>query len=98
MNKYAPGEIKPNISSNDLEELEPEEWGELGLEEGLTQYEDLNIEVVDNTYIVSAHGYQQKFERLSDTMIRDTNGTEYFKSQSTFSHNEYKTFIKEFDE
>lgn len=97
-NKYAPGAIKPNIDPEDLEESSSEEWSEMGLEEGMVHYEDLNIEVVEDTYIVSAHGYQQRFERLSDSVIRDTNGTEYFKVQSSFSQKDFNTFKEQLNE
>ena len=97
-NKYTPGAIKPNIDINDLEESSSEEWSEMGLEEGMVHYEDLNIEVVEDTYIVSAHGYQQRFERLSDSVIRDTNGTEYFKVQSSFSQKDFNTLKEQLNE
>ena len=97
-NKYAPDAIKPNIDPEDLEESSSEEWSEMGLEEGMVHYEDLNMEVVEDTYIVSAHGYQQRFERLSDSVIRDTNGTEYFKVQSSFSQKDFNTFKEQLNE
>lgn len=97
-NTYSEDDIKPTIDPQDLEEPSSEEWSKIGLEEGIMQYEDLSIEVVEDTYIVSAYSYQQRFERLSDTMIRDTNGTEYSKVRSSASHESYKSFAEEFNE
>ncbi len=95
-NTFTHALLPPTVSTNDLEEP-IEEWSEIGLEDGAVVYEDLTIEVVDNTYIVSAHGYQQRFERLHDTMIRDTNGTEYSKVSSFSSHNTFKKLLEELD-
>src|SRR5699024_988503 len=85
-NKYAPGAIKPNIDPEDLEESSSEEWSEMGLEEGTVHYEDLNIEVDEDTYIVSAHGSQPRYERFSVSVYRATNLTEYIYNNTSFSH------------
>lgn len=51
----------------------------------VNEYEDLRIEVDENKYIVTAHGFSQEYEKLSDTIIRDSNGTEYYQVLSEAS-------------
>lgn len=89
--------LDPFIHPKNLEEPSSEEWAAIGLKDGMTHYDDLTIEVVENTYVVSAHGYQQRFERLHDTMIRDANGTEYSKISSASSHDSFKKFAEDFN-
>lgn len=79
------GLINPYISAQDLAEAK-EEQAEAGLADGAIEYDDLTIEVMDEMYIVSAHGYQQNFERVTEMMIRDSNGTEYHKILDAPSH------------
>lgn len=63
-------------------------WLEMGLVEGIATYEDVTIEVKGDTYIVSAYGYSQEFTKLSDTIIQDSNGIEYFKVSSNNTHDD----------
>lgn len=63
-------------------------WLEMGLVEGIATYEDVTIEVKGDTYIVSAYGYSQEFKKLSDTIIQDSNGIEYFKVSSNNTHDD----------
>ncbi len=52
----------------------------------VNDYDDLRITVDENKYIVTAHGFTQEYEKLSDTIIRDSNGTEYYQVLSEASH------------
>lgn len=97
-NFYSPAGIRPYIDSEDLEEPSPVKWAEVGLEDGIIHYDDLTVEVVEDTYIVTAHGYRQRFERLHETMIRDANGTEYSKVSATSSHESYKKLAEEIEQ
>lgn len=83
-NQYT-GLIKPYVDVQEFEELK-EEQTEAGLADGAIEYDDLTVEVQDEMYIVSAHGYHQSFERVTETMIRDSNGTEYHKILDVPSH------------
>jgi transcriptional regulator with XRE-family HTH domain len=89
--------LKPTINPTELEENTTEELSEIGLEEGLVTYKDLSIEVVEETYIVSAYGYQQRFERLSDSVIQDANGTEYSIVRPSSSHRTLNTLAEELE-
>lgn len=84
------GQLNPYISSEELEDNSEEELSEKGLENGVVTYEDLSVEVEEESYIVLAYGYRQRFERLSDSVIRDMNGTEYSKVTSSSSHDAFK--------
>ncbi len=77
--------IKPYVDAQELEELKTEQ-AKVGLADGAIEYDDLTVEVQDEMYIVSAHGYRQNFERVTETMIRDSNGTEYHKILDMPSH------------
>lgn len=68
--------ILPFMDPNEIQKKQAE-LEEKGLENGLTEYKLLTIETKGNKYIVSALGYYQEFTKLSDTIIRDMNGTEY---------------------
>ena len=82
------GLLKPSISEQDFQKNKDlaKELSEAGLTDGVIEYDGVKIEVQDQMYIVSAHGYQQKFERVTETMIRDSNGTEYHKIIDVSSH------------
>lgn len=82
-----PGEIQEKQA--DLEEK--------GLENGLTEYKLLTIETKGNKYIVSALGYYQEFTKLSDTIIRDMNGTEYRFLADEASHDGLRYMTDEMD-
>lgn len=85
-NQYNP-RITPAESKNPkILDIEKEKWLERGLENGVTDYSDLKIELVEDTYIVTAFGFSQKYTRLSDTIIKDQNGTEYFRVRSSDMH------------
>lgn len=84
-----------NYMANITLDMEDEEiseihgrWLEMGLVEGIATYEDVTIEVKGDTYIVSAYGYSQEFTKLSDTIIQDSNGIEYFKVSSNNTHDD----------
>lgn len=84
-----------NYMANITLDMEDEEiseihgrWLEMGLVEGIATYEDVTIEVKGDTYIVSAYGYSQEFTKLSDTIIQDSNGIEYFKVFSNSTHDD----------
>lgn len=68
--------ILPSMDPSEIQAKQAE-LEEKGLENGLTEYKLLTIETKGNKYIVSALGYYQEFTKLSDTIIRDMNGTEY---------------------
>ena len=59
---------------------------DMGLEFSTEQYKNLKIEVVDNTYVLSAQVYHETFEKLSDSVIRDSKGIEYYKISSSSTH------------
>lgn len=52
----------------------------------VNEYEDLRIEVDEDKYIVTAHGFSQEYEKLSDTIIRDSNDTEYHQILPEAAH------------
>lgn len=58
----------------------------------IDHFENLTVETVDNTYVVTGQGYQEIFEKLSDSVIRDTNGTEYSIIRSTSLHKSLQNF------
>lgn len=96
-NDYWMHSLPPVVDPSELEEP-PKKLPEMGLEDGLVAYDDLKIEIVDDTYIVTAHGYHQKFEKLHDTMIRDSNGTEYSLIQSSSSHDAFKRIYNQMNQ
>ncbi|MER2109661.1 MAG: hypothetical protein ABS889_01870, partial [Desemzia incerta] len=73
-------------------------WLEMGLVEGIASYEDVTIEVKGDTYIVSAYGYSQEFTKLSDTIIQDSNGIEYFKVSSNNTHDDLYSLAESIDQ
>lgn len=73
-------------------------WLEMGLVEGIATYEDVTIEVKGDTYIVSAYGYSQEFTKLSDTIIQDSNGIEYFKVSSNNTHDDLYSLAESIDQ
>lgn len=73
-------------------------WLEMGLVEGIATYEDVTIEVNGDTYIVSAYGYSQEFTKLSDTIIQDSNGIEYFKVFSNNTHDDLYSLAESIDQ
>ena len=94
-----------NYMANITLDMEDEEiseihgrWLEMGLVEGIATYEDVTIEVKGDTYIVSAYGYSQEFTKLSDTIIQDTNGIEYFKVFSNSTHDDLYSLAESIDQ
>lgn len=85
--------LTPDSGSDEINEKR-EKLLEKGLEDGVVTYDDLAIEVEGNTYIVSAYGYSQEFTRLSDTIIRDSNGIEYFKTYSNSTHEDLYSLVE----
>lgn len=77
--------LTPESDPEAIEEIR-QEWIDRGLKDGITAYDDLKIEVEGNKYIVTAYGYSQKFTKLSDTIIRDENGLEYYIVASEQMH------------
>lgn len=77
--------ILPFMDPNEIQKKQAE-LEEKGLENGLTEYKLLTIETKGNKYIVSALGYYQEFTKLSDTIIRDMNGTEYKLIEEESAH------------
>lgn len=69
--------ITPDTDAEKMEQIR-QEWIERGLEDGIATYDDLKVEVEGDKYIVTAYGYSQTFTKLSDTIIRDENGIEYY--------------------
>ena len=84
LNKFG-GWILPFMDPGEIQEKQAERE-EKGLENGLTEYKLLTIETKGNKYIVSALGYYQEFTKLSDTIIRDRDGTEYKFVEDEASH------------
>lgn len=60
-------------------------------------YENLKVELVENTYVVTGQGYHEIFERLSENVIRDTEGTEYYIINQSPMHDSLQYF-SELDE
>ena len=56
------------------------------------QYKNLEVELVDNTYVVTGQGYRETFERLSENVIRDTKGTEYYIISDSPLHEAFQYF------
>lgn len=83
LNEYMP--IGPFMNPARIKKKQ-QEFDEKGLADGMTEYKDLKIKVEGNKYILTAYGYKQEFTKLSDTIIRDENGTEYYKLQDTSMH------------
>lgn len=81
----------------DPEELKKKtvELEDKGLESGLSEFELLTVETKGNKYIVSALGYYQEFTKLSDTLIRDMNGTEYKLLEQDESHSALKKIAED---
>lgn len=77
--------LTPDSDPADIEEVR-QEWIEKGLENGIVKYDDLKVVVEDDKYIVTAYGYSQKFTKLSDTIIRDENGIEYYNVATEQMH------------
>lgn len=81
LNQYSSilgGLITPYMTPDKIQKMR-EEWEEKGLADGLNDYKDLIITVDGNKYILTAYGYRQEFTKLSDTIIRDENGIEYYE-------------------
>ena len=58
------------------------------------QYENLKVELVENTYVVTGQGYHEIFEKLSDTAIRDTEGREYYILNQSSLHDSLQYFTE----
>jgi transcriptional regulator with XRE-family HTH domain len=81
-NQYGSMLLNPFINPEELEETN----GDMRLDISTEHYENLTIEIIDNTYEVSGQGYQETFEKLSNSVIRDTGGTEYFRVANVSAH------------
>lgn len=87
LNQYGPWPSVPeSTDESDEDDKEPldnqETEGELlakGLEEGMNHYENLDIDVYGQQYIINADGLLMEFTRLSSTIIRSSDGIEYYK-------------------
>lgn len=66
------------ISDEERADFE-EAWVARGLEDGLNTYRNLEVDVEEETYIVSAQGLRIEFTRLSSTIIRNEDGIEYHR-------------------
>ncbi|GEK90777.1 hypothetical protein AKA01nite_03990 [Alkalibacterium kapii] len=64
----------------------------------VNNYNNLRIEVDNDKYIVTAHGYSQEYTRLSDTIIKDSNGLEYYKALSETSHDSLFWIADQFED
>lgn len=92
-NQYQYFRLNPFISAEELEAFD-ETNPDLGLKYSTEHYENLTIETIDSTYIISGHGYQKTFEKLSDSVIRDENGTEYYKLGTSSLHDSLQYFAE----
>lgn len=52
---------------------------------------------MDETYYITAQGYVEGFERISETKIRSINGTEYRKIESHSSHERLQSLAKHYN-
>ncbi|MBM6615181.1 helix-turn-helix transcriptional regulator [Desemzia sp. RIT804] len=77
--------LTPDSDPAEVEEIR-QKWIERGLEDGIVKYNDLKVAAEDDKYIVTAYGYSQKFTKLSDTIIRDENGIEYYNVATEQMH------------
>ncbi|MDE1549638.1 helix-turn-helix transcriptional regulator [Jeotgalibaca caeni] len=96
LNQYHKDWILPDTSLEEVQK-QREEWKEKGLEDGLHHYEDLQIIVEGNQYIVTAYGYRQEFTKLSDTILKDENGIEYYLDSPEESHTLLEFIAEELD-
>lgn len=78
LNIYDPRLTTPNISDEERADFD-ETWLARGLEDGLNTYRNLEVDVDEETYIVSAQGLRIEFTRLSSTIIRNEDGIEYHR-------------------
>jgi len=99
LNRYNPGGImiSPDTNPEKINEMR-EEWMEKGLEDGVHTYEDLKIETAGTTYLVTAHGYSQEFTKLSDSIIKDANGIEYYLEIPSESHESLYWIAEQWEE
>ena len=59
---------------------------EKGIEDGTKEYPNMTIELDKNYYVVAANGYSQRFKKLSDSVIQDLEGNEYYRVASENTH------------
>lgn len=98
--------LPPSLNLDDLssmikEEVEGKVWEaskQAGLTSLLRTYENIEVEIDDDVYFITAQGYAGEFKRISDTVIRTFDGTEYRKIDSKSSHGMLRSIAKEFDE
>lgn len=99
--------LKPYINRADLtggikKEEGKDRVSDINLDEGMTSilvsYENLEVEVVDEIYYITAQGYVEAFKRISETEIRSINGSEYRKIDSRSSHELLRTIAQELNQ
>lgn len=82
----------PSIHSVDFEDPNEELFG---YQTG--HYENLKVELVENQYVVTGQGYKETFEKLTDNVIRDTEGNEYYLLDNSSLHDSIQ-YLMELDE
>lgn len=88
--RYTSMFLNPSIN---LEEF-AETTSDMGLDYNTEYFDNLTIETVEDTYLVSAQGYRETFEQLSNSVIRDSKGTEYYKLSSSSLHEALQYYEK----
>lgn len=96
-NRYQLGIVNPQITAEEHEDL-LEDWLSKGLEDGVNSYQNLEIVVDGNNYIISAQGLLMEFTRLSSTIIRDSNGIEYYKVLAEDTHDDLQMIADHYEE
>lgn len=69
-----------------------------GMTSLLTSYDNLEVEVIDETYHLKGQGFSLELHRISDTVVRTYDGTEYRKIDLKSSHETLRSIAEEFEE
>lgn len=96
-NRYQLSFIDPQISA-DEHEVVLEEWLSKGIADGVNSYQNLEVEVDGDNYVVSAQGFLMELTRLSSTIIRDSNGIEYRKVLEQDIHEDLHMMAEYYEE
>lgn len=96
-NRYQLSFIDPQVSP-DEHEVVLEEWLSRGIADGVNSYQNLEVEVDGDNYVVSAQGFLMELTRLSSTIIRDSNGIEYRKVLEQDIHEDLHMMAEYYEE
>ncbi|PRY81030.1 helix-turn-helix transcriptional regulator [Alkalibacterium olivapovliticus] len=96
-NRYQLSFVDPQVSP-DEHEVVLEEWLSRGIADGVNSYQNLEVEVDGDNYVVSAQGFLMELTRLSSTIIRDSNGIEYRKVLEQDIHEDLHMMAEYYEE